>query len=65
MLVFFDQLFEQAESSWLTIDLNFGESNLMLVRVNVASAQDPIRVESLLVKHLAFLELLNLFVSNK
>lgn len=42
--------------------LDFGESNLMLVSVDVASTQEPIGLEGLLVQHLPLLELLNLFV---
>ena len=65
VLVLFDQLFKQTEPSRLAMHLDFGESNLMLVGVNVASTQDPIGLEGLFVQHLALLELLNLFVSDR
>ena len=45
--------------------LDFGESNLMLVGIDVAATQDPIGLESLFVQHLSLLELLNLFVSTR
>ena len=43
--------------------MDFGESDLMLVGINVAAAQDPIRLQGLLIEHLALLELLDLLVA--
>ena len=65
VLVLFDKLFNQTKLSWLAMHLDFGESNLMLVGIDVAATQDPIGLESLFIQHLSLLELLNLFVSNR